>query len=85
MRSLLERSLNKLSHIQDQMKIMEFTGTLDESGYVDFYQKEYEESACEEASSMMRGQFNSSVTKFEKENSRNHALLPVRNRKTRKD
>ena len=72
MRSLLERSLNKLSRIQDQLKIMELTGTLDESGYVDFYQQDNEESAC----SMMRGQFN-----FEKENSRNHSLLPLRNRK----
>ena len=100
MRSLLESSLNKLSHIQDRMKMVEgpcyqmCPGTLDESGYVDCYQTDfaYEESHCEERSSLVRGphhnrrgQFNRSVAEFEKENSRNHSLLPVRNRRARKD
>ena len=65
MKSLLERSLNQLSRLQDRLKMME-SQAWDESGYVDFYQQDYDETLCE-----VTGQFNFAVGQFEREISGN--------------
>ena len=72
MKSLLERSLNQLSRLQDRLKMME-SQAWDESGYVDFYQQDYDETLCEVTGPHQnrRGQFNFAVGQFEREISGN--------------